>query len=134
MAELTPAPAETETEPSPVAVLVAKEPPQAETVKPPAPESVRFRINSEPKGAVVRIEGRNVGRAPLIWETRPDADGVAQAVVTLELDGYQPLTTTARGSGPEVEFKRTLRKKEAPKKKAPRTDDDEDGYKDDPYL
>ncbi|MGA9525053.1 MAG: serine/threonine-protein kinase [Myxococcaceae bacterium] len=120
-------------EPSPTTAPAAHVEQQAAPEEPSPPEPIRFRIHSEPKGAIVRIDGRNVGRAPLVWEGVPDADGVAQAVVTLELDGYEPVSAMARGSGPELLLKRTLRKKEAPKKKTPKTDDD-DGYKDDPYL
>ncbi len=141
---LRPGPTATPSVEMPSAIATVTNPVQPPTTAPSNPvepakaaalEPVRFRVSSEPKGANVRIDGRTVGKAPLTWEATPGEDGIAQATVTLELDGFEPVTATARGSGPEVEFKRTLRKREAPRKKAPnpKTDDD-DGYKDDPYL
>ncbi|WP_426754509.1 serine/threonine protein kinase [Myxococcus sp. Y35] len=94
---------------------------------------VRFLIVSEPIGARVTYQGKDLGETPLNLEVAPDESGVAQAALTFTLDGYQRARAVARGTGPEERFTQKL----VPKKKASARPDkapDSSPYKDDPYL
>ncbi|AKQ63940.1 serine/threonine protein kinase [Myxococcus hansupus] len=93
---------------------------------------VRFLIVSEPLGARVTYEGKDLGETPLNLEVAPDESGVAQAALTFTLDGYQRARSVARSAGPEERFTQKL----VPKKKAsprPGKGPDSSPYKDDPY-
>jgi len=93
---------------------------------------VRFLIVSEPPGARVTYEGKDLGETPLNLEVAPDEGGVAQAALTFTLDGYQRARAVARGAGPEERFTQKL----VPKKKTsarPGKAPDSSPYKDDPY-
>ncbi|GEL74165.1 serine/threonine protein kinase [Myxococcus virescens] len=97
------------------------------TVKP-----VRFLIVSDPMGARVTYQGKDLGETPLNLEVAPNASGVAEAALTFTLDGYQRARAVARGAGPEERFTQKLQ----PKKKAstrPGKAPDSSPYKDDPY-
>jgi hypothetical protein len=92
---------------------------------------VKFRIDSDPQGAVVTEGGQALGETPLEFARAPGQDGTASAELVFAKNGYEPLTITAAGSG-DVVVSQKLRKKAAPppqKKKNNTTS----GYKDDPY-
>ncbi|MBL0696223.1 serine/threonine-protein kinase [Comamonas sp. JC664] len=97
-----------------------------------APAPVRFLIVSEPLGARVTYEGKDLGETPLNLEVAPDESGVAQAALTFTMEGYQRTRSVARGAGPEERFTQKL----VPKKKTstrPGKGPDSSAYKDDPY-
>ncbi|NVJ17215.1 PEGA domain-containing protein, partial [Myxococcus sp. AM010] len=98
----------------------------------PKLEPVRFLIVSDPLGARVTYQGKDLGETPLNLEVAPDASGVAEAALTFTLDGYQRARAVAKGAGPEERFTQKLQlKKKASTRpgKAP----DSSPYKDDPY-
>jgi serine/threonine-protein kinase len=120
-----PPPVEPESAPAPTPPVqqAAVEPtPVVETV--PAP--ILFVIDSDPQGAKVQYQGRLLGETPLELPVSPDADGRASARLTFMLEGYQRITTTAQGEGPEVRFSQKLSKKKSGSRSA-------DRYKEDPY-
>ncbi|MFP2962669.1 PEGA domain-containing protein, partial [Myxococcus sp. 1LA] len=97
-----------------------------------AVEPVRFLIVSEPMGARVTYQGKDLGETPLNLEVAPGEGGVAEAALTFTLDGYQRARAVAKGAGPEERFTQKL----VPKKKAstrPGKAPDSSPYKDDPY-
>ncbi len=63
---------------------------------------VRFRINTIPAGASLKVGGKVVGSTPVTFDVQPDGEGLASANVSLSLDGFQSLSFTASGYGPEV--------------------------------
>ncbi|MBX5483201.1 MAG: serine/threonine protein kinase, partial [Myxococcaceae bacterium] len=107
-------------------------PPPAPT---PAPEPVRFRVVTEPAGARVMMGDRPLGTAPVEFEIPAGENGIAEATLSLSLDGYVPLTLTARGAGPTVTVNQKLVRKRTSVggRKARETKSTDDGYKDDPY-
>ncbi|ATB50169.1 serine/threonine-protein kinase [Corallococcus macrosporus] len=95
-------------------------------------EPVRFLVVSEPMGARVTYQGKDLGETPLNLEVAPAEGGVAEAVLFFTLDGYQRARGVAKGAGPEERFTQKL----LPKKKAstrPAKAPDSSPYKDDPY-
>ena len=102
-------------------------PPSSVPVKP-----VRFLIASKPSGARVTYQGRDWGKTPVNIEVPPGEDGRASARLTFSLDGYQRVTVTAAGEGPETRYMQKLQ----PQKKARSKSGKASGsspYKDDPY-
>ncbi len=98
-----PAPAHPAPPPAPVAQAgPSAEPPAAAPKEPEPLEPVRFRVNTVPAGALLRVNGKRVGRTPQSFEQLPDGDGLASANIVLELEGYRSLVFTAGGYGPEV--------------------------------
>ena len=93
---------------------------------------VKFKIDSEPQGATVTEDGKELGETPLQFTRPPGGDGTASAQLVLAKSGYENLSITAAGSG-DVVVSQKLRKKAVaptpPKKKNPNAP----GYKDDPY-
>ncbi len=90
---------------------------------------VRFLIASEPSGARVTHEGKELGETPLTLEVPAGSAGKASAELTFSLEGYPRATVTAEGEGSEVRFTHKFKKK-AGRPKGPGSS----GYKDDPYL
>ena len=82
-----PAPVKTEKTPSPPA-RVAK--------------TVAFKISTEPAGARVFLNGHSVGYTPLSVDVPAGSNGRANAELIFMLRGYQPLTVSTGGSGPQV--------------------------------
>jgi serine/threonine-protein kinase len=126
-----PAPAPAPVEPAPAAepaptALAEPTAPEPTPVVEAAPAPILFIIESEPPGAKVQYEGRLLGATPLELPVPPAADGRASARLTFMLEGYQRITTLARGEGPEVRFKQKLSKKKSGSRSA-------DRYKEDPY-
>jgi serine/threonine-protein kinase len=90
-------------------VEVAKKPPAeapvkaVEPVKPVEPEkpaALALKVQSEPPGAAVELEGRNVGVTPVDVSVERTH---LPAVMKLSHDGFEPLTTTVtESSGPLV--------------------------------
>jgi serine/threonine-protein kinase len=77
----------------------------------PGPEPqprVIFHIETNPSGAQVVIGKVIKGVTPLDVELSPASDGRAQADVTLQKEGFLPLTVTAAGSGPRIELMQKL--------------------------
>ncbi len=113
---------------APVAPVVAEPvvPEPALQVEPAAAANVQFVVTSDPVGARVFFGESDLGPAPVRFEVPAGSNGEATATVKLTLDGYQPRTLTAKGSGPRVELNGKLKKKAAREPK-------EDPYKDDPY-
>jgi serine/threonine-protein kinase len=72
----------------------------SEPVEPDGP--VRFKINTIPAGATLKVSGKRVGTTPASFEASPDADGLATANISIELEGFQSLSFTTGGYGPEV--------------------------------
>lgn len=60
----------------------------------------RISVTTEPPGALVWINDQEVGRTPL--ETNFKFHGVYD--VRVELDGYEPLSTSAKASAPWYEY------------------------------
>ena len=71
---------------------------------PPLPtlKTVRFRVSTEPQGALVSLGDRNLGQTPVTFELPANADGTATAELQLRLKGYHSMTVITGGSGPEV--------------------------------
>lgn len=114
-------------------------PPVTPTKK--APAKVHFRIHSDPEGARVAYEGRDLGKAPVELDVPEDEIGAASALLSFTLDGYARSTGTAAGTGPEVAFTQRMTKLApvplppppiVPKKDKKKTGGTP-GYKDDPY-
>lgn len=76
----------------------------------PAETRVQFHIETEPAGAQVVIGRVIKGVTPLDIELAA-TDGRAQADVTLQKEGYLPMTVTAAGSGPRIELRQKLQVK-----------------------
>ncbi|RKH32052.1 serine/threonine protein kinase [Corallococcus praedator] len=129
-----------QTSPRPVPVARApvdeipleREPSTAPATPPPAaPKPVRFQVVSDPPGAEVTVNGTVRGTTPMEFEQPPDGSGLASVVVSLALDGYQPVSKNYAdnaGKTVAVSMKLTRIKKQGPKPKAPGS-----AYKDDPY-
>ncbi|MCP3164756.1 serine/threonine protein kinase [Myxococcus qinghaiensis] len=93
---------------------------------------VRFEIASEPSGARVRYRGKDHGATPLNLKVPLDDDGSARAELTFTLDGYQPVTVVAVGSGAKQAVTQKLKKKSS-SPRPPRAPDSNDKFKDNPY-
>ncbi|WP_037583615.1 serine/threonine protein kinase, partial [Stigmatella aurantiaca] len=91
---------------------------------------VRFLIASEPSGARVKHEGKDLGLTPVELKLPANDAGRASAELTFELSGYPRSTVKAEGEGPEVRFTHKLKKKKSPSRQRP---SGSAGYKDDPY-
>lgn len=76
----------------------------------PAETRVQFHIETEPAGAQVVIGRVIKGITPLDIELAA-VEGRAQADVTLQKEGYLPMTVTAAGSGPRIELRQKLQVK-----------------------
>jgi hypothetical protein len=92
------------------------------------PKKVHFVVSTEPRGATVSIDGRNLGKTPVEFHLESNEEGIATAQLILSLEGYERTTVTASGSGPEVVLTQQLQRK-ARRKAATSSL----GYKDDPY-
>jgi serine/threonine-protein kinase len=77
----------------------------------PARKLVRFHISTDPRGALVSIKGRNMGRTPLSFELPGGDAGSASAELTLSLKGYHPMTVIAGGSGPDLVLTEKMQRK-----------------------
>lgn len=76
--------------------------PTLEEVRPKALAQAQFRVDSEPRGAAVLLDGKAMGLTPVDFELA-EAGGLTQAQLTLTLEGYRPVTvTTARAGHIEV--------------------------------
>ena len=104
---------------------------------PPRPKEsprVRFKVRSEPLGARVTFQGRDLGKTPLEFEVPPGEAGIASAMLKFELDGYLHATASAQGLGPEVLINQRMIRLQSPAPgKKVKTRPDTPGYKDDPY-
>ncbi|MFP2913618.1 PEGA domain-containing protein, partial [Pyxidicoccus sp. 3LFB2] len=101
-------------------------------LSPIAVKPVRFLIASEPSGARVTYLGKDMGPTPLNIEVDPGEGGRASAQLTFSLEGYNRVTVTAKGEGPEARYTQKLQ----PKKKTgtkPGKASGSSPYKDDPY-
>jgi eukaryotic-like serine/threonine-protein kinase len=90
--------------PTPAAPVVA-----APTAAAP-PTVTHFFITSEPNGAKVTYEGRELGETPVDLPVPAGADGHASALLTFSLEGYQRVTRLAEGKGPVVPYDLKLQK------------------------
>jgi serine/threonine-protein kinase len=133
------------------APVTPPQPPLAAVSRPPAKVSspvalapltgaseVRFRIESEPPGAQVMVDGKEGGSTPVEFTRPPGQDGTASVAVVLAKDGYETMATTAAGSGDVVVSQKLRRKASPPPPTPPRKDPGKkppttSGYKDDPY-
>jgi eukaryotic-like serine/threonine-protein kinase len=93
---------------------------------------VRFHVLSDPLGARVSLEGRELGETPLDFEVPAGESGSASAELTFSLEGYQRQIVTAAGTGPEVVLNQKLQRKPPPPKNRPKSSTTP-GYKEDPY-
>src|SRR5262249_40993741 len=84
-----------------------------------AAKKVLFKIASVPPGARVLVNGRAVGHTPLSVEVPAGADGKAYAELAFSLRGYQPLTVSTGGFGPEMALSQTLQPLAAPVRSSP---------------
>ncbi len=75
---------------------------------------VVFKIASVPPGARVLVNGRAAGHTPLSVDVPAGADGKAYAELVFSLRGYQPLTVSTGGFGPEIALSQTLQPLAAP--------------------
>jgi len=90
--------------PVPLEAAVQKAPPAT----PAGIKTVMFKIASVPSGARVLVNGRAAGHTPLSVEVPTGADGKAYAELAFSLRGYQPLTVSTGGFGPEMALSQTL--------------------------
>ena len=77
----------------------------------PAAKPVKFRVSSQPSGAMVRWKGREMGSTPVLFEVTPKEDGNAMVELTFALEGYQMETVIAGGSGDVVLTQRLKKRK-----------------------
>src|SRR5215831_11183257 len=84
--------------------VVRKAPPAT----PAGIKTVLFKVASVPPGARVLVNGRPTGRTPLSVEVPTGADGKAYAELAFSLRGYQPLTVSTGGFGPEMALSQVL--------------------------
>ena len=110
--------------PPPEPVVVKPPPPAPEpepVVKvkplPPPPVSVVFRVETDPRGALVTLEGKPVGKSPVDVPVAIPASGTAHAELGLTLKGYEPTTISASGLSGRVLVKEKLKPVAAAKKK-----------------
>jgi serine/threonine-protein kinase len=114
--------------PQPAAERVTELEPLEEVPNTVAP-TIRFLITSEPSGARVSYEGRDLGQTPVELEVPSATDGVASAQLTFSLEGYQRATVVAEGNEPSVRFTQKLKKKSGSRS----PESEKSGYKEDPY-
>lgn len=132
---VSPTPAQTSVPPTAVGVQppVPETTPAPKQTPEPEPADVRFHVVSDPPGAAVLWGEREVGNTPVVFEVPPDEQGVAEAKLTLSMDGYQSVTVTASGHGPEVSVSERLQKVPSPSPSPSKKKHKPRGYKDDPY-
>ncbi len=98
---------------APAAPVVEPQPPAAAPVPvdppAPAPPRITFHVSSQPTGARVWLRGRSLGLTPLDFDLPPGEDGAASAPLEFRLEGYQSLTVTAGGAGPEITLIQPMR-------------------------
>ncbi|MCK8503009.1 MULTISPECIES: serine/threonine protein kinase [Myxococcus] len=95
--------------------------------------SVLFTIESEPMGARVRAGNKDLGVTPVTYKVRQDGEGRASAELTFTLEGYQPLTVKAEGTGTEQTIRHRLKKKPTAPARPQRPAESRDNFKDNPY-
>jgi serine/threonine-protein kinase len=84
----------------PVDAPVKQADPPVKLVEPEKPAALALKVQSEPAGAQVELEGRNVGVTPVDVSVERTH---LPAVIKLSHDGFEPLTTTVTEStGPLV--------------------------------
>jgi eukaryotic-like serine/threonine-protein kinase len=83
-------------------------------------QRVLFHIETDPAGAQVIIGRVIKGTTPLDLEL-PAVEGRAKADVTLQKEGYLPMTVTAAGSGPRIELVQKLQRVPEDKPEPPPT-------------
>jgi len=71
---------------------------------------VRFRINSIPTGASVKIGSKVMGITPTTFEIAADDSGEATVELTLEAKGYQTITFIATSPEPRFDLVQRLQK------------------------
>lgn len=125
-------------------------PPKSEPVTPPKVEAtavdVRFYVDSEPQGATVLRDGVKLGVTPFSLTLQRTTPEPLQLELAYQLEGYEPLTVTAKGLDGAVSISPPLKKKpdepvtrtptSKTKPKNPKTTkqpSDPEGFKDDPY-
>jgi serine/threonine-protein kinase len=96
------------------------------------PKLVHFRVSTDPLGAHVMFDGKDIGKTPLEFDLPQDAQGLGSANLDFVLEGYAKASTHAAGAPPEVIVEQTLHKVETGKDHHPKTNLTP-GYKDDPY-
>jgi len=84
-------PAEDPSDDKPLPVAETEEAPAADAEEAPVVQVGELQINSEPSGVSVLVAGEEVGVTPLLLSEVQ----VGPQQITLRLDGYQDLTTTA---------------------------------------
>jgi serine/threonine protein kinase len=104
-------------------------PPVAPTLEPKSAE-ISFIVLSTPAGASVTREGQALGVTPLSFTLTPNDEHSASTELTFALEGYQSVTVTAQGTGPEIVVRQVLPRL---KKTAAKKNTHPPGYKDDPY-
>lgn len=70
--------------------------------------TIRFHVETEPRGATVSTEDTVLGATPLDFDHPADPSGRAVETLHLSLPGFRPVTVTAGGSGPRIEIQRRL--------------------------
>ena len=77
---------------------------------PPEPiKRVTFRVETEPRGAIVSMDGKVLGKTPLDVPVPVPESGTAHAELAMSLSGYQPTTVSASGESGRVVVKEKLR-------------------------
>ena len=71
-------------------------------------KTVVFKIASVPPGARVLVNGRAAGHTPVSVAVPAGADGKAYAELSFSLRGYQSLTVSTGGFGPEMALSQVL--------------------------
>lgn len=82
--------------PSPNATSTIPKPP--EQVKPPAAPSHPIKVESQPAGATILLDGESLGKTPSVIKISDDK----QHEVSLQLDGYQPVKQTVDAKSPQA--------------------------------
>ena len=80
----------------PVAPPKPPDPKPVEPVQPTPPETLAFKLESEPKGASVEYLGRTLGTTPLDFELKP---AELPATVKVLRDGFEPSQATLTAEG-----------------------------------
>ncbi len=92
---------------------------------------VTFRVETDPRGASVTLEGKPVGKTPLEVLVEVPPSGTAHAELAFSLNGYQPTTISASGEAGRIvvreKLKPVAKKRKKTQSSSPsKLDDDDD--------
>ena len=108
------------------------EPPRVEP-PPPATRQVVFVVGTQPTGAQVFAGDKRLGSSPLRHAVEVPVGQPARLDLRFQLDGYQDVSASFSGDGPEVQVAQALARKKKTGRKNPPGGKTPSGYKEDPY-